>query len=98
MALIRRTWTAKEADEWTKEDTITVIISPIIYALITLGFALSLLLIPVGFLLLALGIILTLAMIYIINPKLAATSGEYEKKQKEYLEALEKKIKWEEED
>jgi hypothetical protein len=98
MALIRRIWTAKEADEWTKEDTITVIISPIIYALITVGTALSLLLIPVGFLLLGLGIILTLAMVYIINPKLAATSEEYEKKQKKYLEALEKKIKWEEED
>ncbi len=98
MALIRRIWTPKEADEWTKEDTITVIISPIIYALIILGTALSLLLIPMGFLLLVLGIILILAMIYIINPKLSATSGEYEKKQKEYLVALEKKIKWEEED
>lgn len=98
MALIRRTWTVKEADEWTKEDTITVIISPIIYALITLGAALSLLLIPMGFLLLALGIILTLAMVYIINPKLDATSVEYEKKQEEYLDALEKKIKWEEEE
>jgi uncharacterized membrane protein YbaN (DUF454 family) len=98
MALIRRTWTAKEADEWTKEDTITVIISPIIYALITVGTALSLLLIPIGFLLLGLGIILTLAMVYIINPKLAATSEEYEKKQKQYLDALEKKIKWEEEE
>jgi ABC-type transport system involved in cytochrome bd biosynthesis fused ATPase/permease subunit len=98
MALIRRTWTPKEADEWTKEDTITVIISPIIYVLITLGTALSMLLIPVGFLLLAIGIILTLVMVYIINPKLAATSREYEKKQEQYLEALEKKIKWEEEE
>ena len=98
MALIRRIWTSKEADEWSKEDTMTVIISPIIYVLFTLGTALSFLLIPVGFLLLAAGIILTLIMVYIINPKLTATSREYEKKQKQYLEALEKKIKWEEEE
>jgi hypothetical protein len=98
MAFIRRKWTPGEADEWTKEDTITVIISPVIYGLLTLGTALSLLLIPVGFLLLAVGIILTVVMVYIINPKLAATSQEYEIKQKEYLDALEKKVQWEEEE
>ncbi|UCH93085.1 MAG: hypothetical protein JSV88_22745 [Candidatus Aminicenantes bacterium] len=98
MALIRRIWTPKQADEWTKEDTITVIISPLVYVLLLVGTALSLLLIPVGFVLLLAGIGLLLVMIYIINPKLAATSREYEKKQKQYLEELEKKIKWEEEE
>ncbi len=95
MALIRRTWTAKEANEWTKEDLITIIISPIIYFLLTLGVALSALLIPVGFLLLILGILLIVVMVYIINPKLAVISEDYEKKQKKYLEELEKKVKWE---
>ena len=37
MAFIRRNWTAKEADEWTKEDLITVIISPVIYCLFTIA-------------------------------------------------------------
>ena len=98
MAFIRRVWTPKEADEWTKEDTITVIISPLSYILLTMGTVLSLLLIPLGFLILLAGIILTLLMIYIINPKLSCISQEYEKKQKQYLEELEKKVQWEEED
>ena len=95
MALIKRTWTAKEANEWTKEDLITIIISPIIYFLLTLGVALSALLIPVGFLLLILGILLIVVMVHIINPKLRVISEDYEKKQKKYLEELEKKVKWE---
>ncbi len=96
MALIRRIWTAREADEWTKEDLITIIISPLIYFLLTIGVALSALLMPVGFLMLVLGILLIVVMIYIINPKLSVISEDYEKKQKEYLEELEKKVKWEE--
>ena len=96
MALIRRTWTAKEAEEWTKEDLITVIISPLIYFLLTIGVALSALLIPIGFILLVVGIFLTAVMIYIINPKLSTISEDYEKKQKKYLEELEKNIKWQE--
>lgn len=95
MAFFRRTWTAKDADEWTKEDLITIIISPIIYFLLTLGVAMSALLIPVGFVMTAVGIILTLVMVYIINPKLSVISEDYEKKQKQYLDELEKKLKWE---
>lgn len=97
MALIRRIWTSKEADDWTREDTLTVIISPLVYILITLGTALSFLLLPLGFVLLLLGILLLLVMIYIINPKLSTISAAYEKKQKQYLEELEKKIQWQEE-
>lgn len=96
MAFIRRQWTPKEADEWTKEDTITVIISPLVYVLIMVGVALSIMLIKIGFVLLAAGIVLLLVMIYIINPKLSAISEGYEKKQKHYIEELEKKVRWEE--
>ena len=96
MSFIKRKWTPREADDWTKEDTITIIISPIIYFLITIGTALSMLLIPIGFVLLAIGLILIIIMIYVINPKLSTISEEYEKKQKAYLEELEKKVKWEE--
>ena len=95
MPLIRRHWTARGADEWTREDLITVIISPLIYMCYMVGTALSILLIPVGFALLGAGIALNLWMIYIINPKLSKISGEYEKKQKQYLDELEKKVKWE---
>lgn len=96
MPFIRRQWTPKEADEWTREDTITVIISPLVYILLMIGTALSVLLIPVGFVMLATGVILMLVMIRIINPKLSSVSEAYEKKQKGYIEELERTIKWEE--
>lgn len=96
MGFIRRVWTPREAEEWTKEDTITVIISPLVYVLLTLGIAFSLLLMTIGFILLGVGILLLLLMIYIINPKLSVVSIEYEKKQAQYLADLEKAVKWEE--
>jgi len=96
MALIRRNWTARDADEWTKEDLFAVILSPVVYFLFTLGMAFSALLMPLGFILLGVAIVLMLLMIYIINPKLSVISEDYEKKQKKYLEELEKKVKWEE--
>ncbi len=94
MAFIRRNWTAIEADEWTKEDWITIILSPLIYVLLTLGAALSLLLFWYGYLILALGIVLTAVMHWIIDPKLKAISAEYEKKQKDYLHDLEASVRW----
>ena len=98
MGFIRRQWTPRDAEKWTKEDTITVIISPLIYVALMIGLALSLLLIPAGCIILAAGIVLLLIMIYIIDPKLSAVSEEFERKQKNYLIDLEKKIKWEDRD
>lgn len=95
MGFIKRKWTPREAEEWTKEDSITVIISPIIYMMLMIGIGLSALLIPVGFVLVAAAIVLLLVMVYIINPKLTAVSEEYEKKQKQYLDELDRKMKWE---
>ncbi len=95
MPLIRRTWTAREADEWTKEDWITIIISPLCYIILTLGVIWSLLLQPIGFILLGVGSLLTFIMHWIIDPKLKSISEEYEKKQKEYLEELERLVRWE---
>lgn len=95
MSLIKRTWTAEEADRWTKEDYITFVISPLVYVLLMIGTALSLLLLWYGFVLLALGIVLLLVMLWIIDPKLKAISLDYESKQKHYLEDLEKIERWE---
>jgi hypothetical protein len=96
MNLFRKEWTPGEADEWTVHDTVAVIISPLVYILITIGCMLSCLLIPVGFFLLAAGVILLIVLIRVINPKLSAISAGYEKKQKQYIEELERKVKWEE--
>ncbi len=96
MSLIKRTWTPHEADEWTKEDWIAIILSPFSYILIGVGLALSLFLLPLGFILLAIGIVITVFMFYVIDPKLRAISESYEKKQREYLQELEKIQRWEE--
>ena len=97
MAFIKREWTPHEADEWTKEDWFTVVLSSLSYILITMGLSMSLFLLPMGYILLALGIIAAILMFWIINPKMDAISGEYEKKQREYLNELEKIQRWGEE-
>ena len=96
MPWIRRSWKAAEADEWTKEDLIACILSPLAYIALAVGMALALLLKLIGFLILIGAVILIILMIYVIDPKLKSISEEYEKKQKEYLEDLEKIIRWEE--
>ena len=98
MGFIKRTWTAAEADEWRKEDWLTIIISPIAYTLIMIGVALSFLLLWIGFVILGLGIIATIVMHWIIDPKLKMISDEYESKQKEYILELERTVRWEKTD
>ncbi len=95
MGFIKRDWTPAEADDWTKEDWITIVISPMAYVLLTLGVAFSLLLLWYGFVMLGVGIAATVMMHWIIDPKLKAISNDYEKKQKEYILELEKKVRWE---
>lgn len=96
MSLIKRNWTALEADEWSKEDLYACIFSVLSYVFLTVGTALSLLLIPIGFIILGIGIIAMLLMFWVIDPKLKVISEDYEQKQKEYLVDLEKSVKWEE--
>ncbi len=98
MAFIRREWTPGDADEWTKDDWYTIVISPLAYILLTIGTALSLMLFPVGYVTLAAGIVLTVLMHWIIDPKLKVVSGEYEKRQREYLDELERAARWREND
>jgi c-di-AMP phosphodiesterase-like protein len=93
---IKRKWTSAEADQWTKEDYITFIISPLVYVLLAMGTALSIFLFWYGWVLLALGLVLLVVMLWIIDPKLKAISEDYELKQKKYLEDLEKIERWEE--
>lgn len=96
MGWIQTKWSAEEADNWTKEDYLTFIISPLIYVLLALGVAFSLLFYWYGWILLGVSIILLVVMIKIIDPKLKAISKDYEAKQKRYLEDLEKIARWEE--
>lgn len=96
MGWIKKDWTPREADRWTKEDYLTFVLSPLIYFLLAVGVAMSLLLLWYGWILLGLSVILLVIMIKIIDPKLKAISEDYEAKQKQYLEELEKIARWEE--
>ncbi len=95
MGFIRRRWTAREADEWGKEDWIAIILSASSYVLLSIGSALTFLLIPIGFIILGIGVVITFLMYWVIDPKLKTISAEYEKKQKAYLLQLEEIQKWE---
>jgi len=95
MPLIRRKWTAHDADEWSKEDWIAIILSAISYLTLTVGSVLSMLLLTTGFIILGFGIIITILMYLVIDPKLKTISAEYEKKQKDYLHKLDEIQKWE---
>ncbi|MFB0515728.1 MAG: hypothetical protein ACETWG_03880 [Candidatus Neomarinimicrobiota bacterium] len=97
MSLIRRKWTpAAAADEWAREDWIAIVLSPLAYIALAVGLALSMLLLKVGFIILGVAVVLTAFMHWVIDPKLRTISEDYEKKQKHYLEELERIVRWEE--
>ena len=97
MSLIRlkRTWTAAEADDWSKEDVYAVALGVLCFVAVAIGTPYAFLLRPLGFVVLAIGVLLGVVMMWLINPKLEAVSAEYEKKQKRYLEDLERIVRWE---
>jgi hypothetical protein len=96
MTWIKREWTGDEAQEWTKEDVIAWILSPLAYLGFTAGVALTLLAKWQGYILLASAGVFTFLIFWIQRPKLEAGSGEYETKQKEYLKEIERMQRWEE--
>lgn len=92
---MKREWTPAEADEWSKEDFIAAALGVICFVAVAVGTPYAFLLRPVGFVLLGFGLLVGIVMLWIIDPKLEAVSADYEKKQKEYLEHLEKIMRWE---
>ena len=92
--LIRRTWTAEQAGEWTREDWIVIVLSPLVFAFILFGLT-KLLLLQISGLWLVLAAIAGAAAIYwVIDPKLRAVSEEFETTQAKYLEELERSVRW----
>lgn len=96
MPWIRRKWSPKDAEEWTKEDLIASILSALSYITLTVGLALALFNLWYGWVTLGAGIIITYLMFYVIDPKLKVISESYEKKQKKYIDDVDKIIRWEE--
>ncbi len=93
--LIKRTWSASEAEEWTREDWIVIALSPLVMAFFMIGVASLLILRPGGIILTASALLGTILIYWIIDPKLKAISAEYEQRQAKYLEELERGVRWE---
>ncbi len=95
--LIRRQWTPEEADDWSREDWIAIVLSPLVYAFVMVGLARALLGLPGGVLLFLAGVAIAAFLYWVIDPKLRAVSEEYEAKQAAYAAELERKLRWREE-
>lgn len=95
MQFMRKNWSPQAADEWTAEDWVAMVLSVISYLGIGIGTPLAFFGIT-GWLLLAVGVIAMFLMIAVIDPKLKAVSAEFEKKQQEYLDRLQRLQRWEE--
>ncbi len=94
--LIRRTWTAEQADAWTREDWLVVVLSPLVMAGLMLGVTKSLLLQSGGVLILLSAVTGMFLIYWIIDPKLRAVSREYENQQAGYVAELEQRLRWQE--
>ena len=92
--MIRRTWTAEQAGEWTREDWIVIVLSPLVFASILFGLTKLLLLQISGLWLLLAAIAGAAAIYWVIDPKLRAVSQEFETTQARYLEELERSVRW----
>ena len=79
MAFIRRKWTPQAADNWTKEDWMAILLSPLAYIGLALGVVLSFLLLKIGFILLGATALVTILMHWIIDPKLKVILEDYGK-------------------
>jgi Na+/proline symporter len=92
--LIKRVWTDEEAQDWTREDWIAIVLSPLVYGLILFGLVNLLLLRPSGFTMLLLAAVGCGAIYWVIDPKLRAVSTEYEHRQAQYVTRLEQSMQW----
>ncbi len=94
---IRRSWTPEQANSWTREDWIAIVLSPLVMGALMIGVTKLLLLQPGGLLLLGGAVVGTLVIFWVIDPKLKAVSAEYEAQQEQYVKQLEQRLRWQEE-
>jgi len=93
--LIKRAWTAEEAEDWSREDWVAIVLAPMVYALVMVGVATALLGQLSGVAMLLGGLAIGGVIYWVIDPKLRAISAEYEERQAEYLRDLERSMHWE---
>jgi hypothetical protein len=89
--LIRRQWTPEEAQAWTREDWIAIVLSPLVFAGVMFGLSGLLLMQAAGVWTLAAALAAWALLYYAIDPKLRAVSAEYEEKQAAYIKDVERR-------
>lgn len=94
--LVKRSWTAGEAEAWTREDWIAIALSPVAYALLMVGVARLLLGLSWGITGVATAAGLALVVYWVIDPKLRAVSEGYGERQAAWLDELEREQRWRE--
>lgn len=91
---IRRAWTPEQTGDWTREDWIAIVLSPIVFALLMIGVTKLLLLQAGGVLMVVAAVVLAGVIYWVIDPKLRAVSVEYEAQQEAYVKQLEQRLRW----
>ena len=87
-------WTPEQAEAWTREDWIAIVLSPVIFALLMIGVTKLLLLQAGGVLMVIAAVELSGVVYWVIDPKLKAVSAEYEAQQEAYVKQLEERLRW----
>lgn len=82
--------------EWSREDLVASILAALSYFNILAGMALALLNQWSGYILTINALACAIGMYAVIDPKLRWISEDYEKKQKMYLEELDRIVGWDE--
>lgn len=98
MNLFRKDWTATDADEWTVHDLVASVLGVLAFFLGTIGVIGAFLFQLWGFACLLATAVLTLIMYRVIDPKLRAMSEAFDERQQEYLDDLERTVRWESRD
>jgi hypothetical protein len=91
---IRRRWTAEEAQTWSREDWIAIVLSPFVFAGILFGVTGMLLMRAAGFWTALAAAAGGAIMYYAVDPKLRAVSTEYGTRQAGYLNEVERRSDW----
>jgi hypothetical protein len=95
MKFLTKDWAAHDADRWTRHDLLASLFGVMAFVFVTVGVAGALLLQTWGFITLGLAVVFTWLTFKVIDPKLRALSREFEDKQAEYLDAMERRNRWE---
>jgi len=98
MNIFKKDWTIQQSDEWTVHDFLASVFAVLSYFFVTIGIAGTLLAQTWGYVTLAASLVFAWLMFKVIDPKLKKMSKAFEARQQDYLERLEKRVRWEAED